>query len=87
VFVTIHRKRNLTKWVKCFLDGRDVSAECYAANDKKGIALCYRVRDGKIVQQNGSALRELRRGRVELKIRDDAPVPVYIWFANKKGFA
>lgn len=41
MFISVKYTPWLSKKVKVFLDNKDITRDCYAANDKKGIALIY----------------------------------------------
>ncbi len=45
------------------LDGKDISSDCFAADDERGLAWCYAKRNGKIIVEvlnsTGHVVREL----------------------------
>ena len=71
MFVSIHQK-GISRHFRVTLNGQDVSENCYAANDRMGIALCYkRNQEGKKYIEDREAekqrpAREIVRGKVRI---------------------
>jgi len=72
MFVSVKYNYKIAKKIVCLLDGVDISNDCYAASDTKGVALCYKKNaDNKKYLENNKVAREIRRGDVVfLPIKD-----------------
>jgi hypothetical protein len=71
--VDIHENPALAKRCRVYLDGVDISRDCYAADDATGEALCYRQdAEGKPYKEWGphgwQVAREIRRGKVVIVV-------------------
>lgn len=56
---------------RAFLDGEDVSRDCYEASEEEGYVMLYsRDNDGKKYIVNGQLVTERRTGHVRIQRRD-----------------
>ena len=54
---------------KVYLDAQDISSDCFAADDEKGVAYCYeRNKEGRFYIKRNEVVAVERRGRVELRL-------------------
>jgi hypothetical protein len=73
----IRQEGSASKHLKCFLDGYDISDDCFAADEEKGLALCYRRLGSRLISDESGKLIIVRRtGKVELRFED--------WVSPKK---
>jgi len=79
MFISVHLHPLESKNAKVILDGVDISRDCYAANDKLGIALCYKRNEsgsfyheqeyGEELQQ--CMVREMRKGNITIVLQGE----------------
>jgi len=56
-------------WVRVWIDGKDVTARCFAADDRHGWAACYLHREGKPYLTTSDQIAcEVLTGKVEVLI-------------------
>jgi hypothetical protein len=76
----------VSKYVICTLDGVEISGLCYAASEEKGIALCFRTNEeGRKYVEGGKIARELKRGKVVIGLRNDAPEAIRKYFEYRRA--
>jgi hypothetical protein len=64
----IEVQKGRTQYPDVFLDGKNISNICFAADDELGIAKCYKTNeDGSHVIENNDVVRIVLTGKVEFK--------------------
>jgi hypothetical protein len=64
----------LSRFIRCELDGVDITTTCFDASEEEGWADCFVFRDGQLVVVNDEPKQERRRGRVAFSLGPNATI-------------